>query len=46
MHSISEKTISLLQPAKLIPLLHIERLDNAVPLARTFVDCGLPVMEI
>jgi len=46
MHSTSEKTISLLQPAKLIPLLHLERLDDAVPIARTLVDCGLPVMEI
>ncbi|MCC2098771.1 MAG: bifunctional 4-hydroxy-2-oxoglutarate aldolase/2-dehydro-3-deoxy-phosphogluconate aldolase [Hyphomicrobiales bacterium] len=46
MHSTSENTISLLQPAKLIPLLHLERLEDAVPLAQTLVDCGLPTMEI
>ncbi len=46
MQSTSEQTIALVQPGKLVPLLHIEDLDNAVPLAQTLVDCGLPVMEV
>ncbi|MGE3247499.1 MAG: keto-deoxy-phosphogluconate aldolase, partial [Beijerinckiaceae bacterium] len=46
MRSTSETAQALLQPAQLIPLLHIENLQDAVPLARTFVEAGLPVIEV
>lgn len=46
MTSHSEAPLSLLEPARLIPLLQIDRIEDAVPLARTFVEAGLPTMEI
>lgn len=46
MTSLSEAPLALLTPARLVPLLQIEDVVDAVPLARTFVDAGLPVMEI
>ena len=46
MTSHSESPLSLLEPARLVPLIAIERLEDAVPLARTLVDAGLPTMEI
>ncbi len=46
MTSPSEAPLGLLSPAKLIPLIQIDAIEDAVPLARTFVDAGLPVMEI
>ena len=46
MTSPSEAPLDLLAPARLVPLLQIEVLEDAVPLARTFVEAGLPVMEI
>jgi 2-dehydro-3-deoxyphosphogluconate aldolase / (4S)-4-hydroxy-2-oxoglutarate aldolase len=46
MTSLSEAPLGILSPARLIPLLHIERLDDAVPLARVLVEAGLPVLEI
>jgi len=46
MHTTSETARALIEPARLVPLLHVERAQDAVPLARTLVDAGLPVMEI
>lgn len=46
MQTTSETALAILKPARLIPLLHIERIADAVPLAQTLVDAGLPVMEI
>lgn len=46
MKSLSEAPLELLTPARLVPLLQIETVEDAVPLARTFVEAGLPVMEI
>ena len=46
MTSPSEAPLVLLEPARLVPLIQIDDLASAVPLARTFVDAGLPVMEI
>src|SRR3954466_4167925 len=46
MTSHSETPLALLEPARLIPLLTIERLEDAVPLARTLVEAGLPTLEI
>ncbi len=46
MTSPSEAPLVLLTPARLVPLIQIDDIDDAVPLARTFVDAGLPVMEI
>jgi 2-dehydro-3-deoxyphosphogluconate aldolase/(4S)-4-hydroxy-2-oxoglutarate aldolase len=37
---------ALLARAPVLPVLVIERLDDAVPLARTLVDAGLPVLEV
>mgnify|MGYP006194262965 CR=1 FL=1 len=37
---------AILRRAPVLPVLTIERLDDAVPLARTLVDAGLPVLEI
>ncbi len=36
----------LLSQAPVLPVLSIEHLDDAVPLARALVDAGLPVLEI
>ncbi|SFN10227.1 bifunctional 4-hydroxy-2-oxoglutarate aldolase/2-dehydro-3-deoxy-phosphogluconate aldolase [Dokdonella immobilis] len=36
----------LLCAAPVLPVIAIERLDDAVPLARTLVEAGLPVLEI
>lgn len=36
----------LLSQAPVLPVLSIERLDDAVPLARALVEAGLPVLEI
>lgn len=46
MTSPSETPLALLQPARLIPLLTIERVEDAIPLARTLVEAGLFTMEI
>ena len=46
MQSTSETSRALIAPARLIPLLQIERLEDAVPLAAALVDAGLPVLEI
>ena len=40
MQSTSEAAQAMLQPARLIPLLHIEHIDDAVPLARALVEAG------
>ncbi len=37
---------ALLSRAPVLPVLAIERLDDAVPLARALVDAGLPVLEV
>ncbi len=37
---------AILQQAPVLPVLTIERLDDAVPLARALVDGGLPVLEV
>ena len=36
----------LLAPAPVLPVIAIEHLEDAVPLARTLVEAGLPVLEI
>ena len=36
----------LLSAAPVLPVIAIERLEDAVPLARTLVEAGLPVLEI
>jgi 2-dehydro-3-deoxyphosphogluconate aldolase/(4S)-4-hydroxy-2-oxoglutarate aldolase len=36
----------LLSQAPVLPVLSIENLDDAIPLARVLVDAGLPVLEI
>lgn len=46
MTSHSETPLAILEPARLIPLLTIERVEDAVPLAKTLVEAGLPVLEI
>jgi 2-dehydro-3-deoxyphosphogluconate aldolase/(4S)-4-hydroxy-2-oxoglutarate aldolase len=46
MTSHSETPLAILEPARLIPLLTIERIEDAVPLARTLVEAGLPTLEI
>jgi len=46
MTSPSETPLALLGPARLIPLLTIERVEDAAPLARTLVEAGLHTMEI
>ena len=37
---------ALLSRAPVLPVLAIERLEDALPLARTLVDAGLPVLEV
>ena len=37
---------AILQAAPVVPVLTIERLDDAVPLARALADNGLPVLEV
>ncbi|MGY6519836.1 MAG: bifunctional 4-hydroxy-2-oxoglutarate aldolase/2-dehydro-3-deoxy-phosphogluconate aldolase [Lysobacteraceae bacterium] len=37
---------TLLETAPVLPVLAIDRLDDAVPLARCLVDAGLPVLEV
>ncbi len=37
---------SILAQAPVLPVLAIEHLDDAVPLARALVDAGLPVLEV
>lgn len=37
---------AILSRAPVLPVLAIERLDDAVPLARALVDAGLPVLEV
>jgi 2-dehydro-3-deoxyphosphogluconate aldolase/(4S)-4-hydroxy-2-oxoglutarate aldolase len=44
--SQSETPLALLGPARLVPLLTIERVEDATPLARTLVEAGLNTMEI
>lgn len=44
--SRSEKILSILRLAPVIPVVIIERLEDAVPLARALVEGGLPVIEI
>ena len=46
MLSQSERPLALLAAARLIPLLTIERVEDAVPLAKALVDGGLATMEI
>ena len=46
MTSPSEAPLDLLAPARLVPLLQIDDLEDAAPLARTFVEAGLQVIEI
>jgi len=44
--SHSESPLLLLEPARLIPLIEITRVEDAVPLARAFVSAGLRTLEI
>lgn len=37
---------ALLAPAPVLPVIAIEHLEDAVPLARTLVEAGLPVLEV
>lgn len=46
MISLSEAPLNILQPAKLVPLVQIDDVTDAVPLAKAFVDAGLPTLEI
>ena len=46
MTSPSEAPLTLLAPARLVPLLQIDDLEDAVPLARAFVGAKLRVLEI
>ena len=46
MNSPSETPLALLGPARLIPLLTIERLEDATPLAGVLIEAGLPTFEI
>ncbi len=42
----AERVDALLSRAPVLPVLAIERIDDAVPLARTLVEAGLPVLEV
>jgi 2-dehydro-3-deoxyphosphogluconate aldolase/(4S)-4-hydroxy-2-oxoglutarate aldolase len=42
----SRRIDELLAQAPVLPVVAIDRLDDAVPLARTLVEAGLPVLEI
>ena len=42
----AERVDALLSRAPVLPVLAIERLDDAVPLARALVEAGLPVLEV
>jgi 2-dehydro-3-deoxyphosphogluconate aldolase/(4S)-4-hydroxy-2-oxoglutarate aldolase len=42
----SEAPLDIFATAHLVPLLQIDTVEDAVPLARTFVEAGLPVLEI
>ena len=42
----AERVDALLSCAPVLPVLAIERLEDAVPLARALVDAGLPVLEV
>lgn len=44
--SRARRVDDLLSRAPVLPVLVIERLQDAVPLARTLVDAGLPVLEV
>jgi 2-dehydro-3-deoxyphosphogluconate aldolase/(4S)-4-hydroxy-2-oxoglutarate aldolase len=47
--SVDERTRAvdaILTRAPVLPVLAIEQLDDAVPLARTLVEAGLPVLEV
>lgn len=46
MLSQSERPLALLAAARLIPLVTIERVEDAMPLAQALVDGGLATMEI
>lgn len=42
----AQRVDAVLARAPVLPVLSIERLDDAVPLARALVDAGLPVLEV
>lgn len=42
----AERVDAILTRAPVVPVLAIEDLDDAVPLARALVDAGLPVLEV
>ncbi len=44
--SRAEAVDAILHRAPVLPVLRIERLDDAVPLARALLDGGLPVLEV
>ena len=44
--SRAERVDALLSRAPVLPVLAIGRIDDAVPLARTLVEAGLPVLEV
>ncbi len=46
MTSHSESPLELLEPARLIPLITIDHVEDAIPLASLFVEAGLPALEI
>jgi 2-dehydro-3-deoxyphosphogluconate aldolase/(4S)-4-hydroxy-2-oxoglutarate aldolase len=46
MNKKTEQLLSILQAQPVIPVLRIERLGDAVPLARALVSGGLPAIEI
>lgn len=42
----AERATALLSAAPVVPVIVIERIDDALPLARTLVEAGLPVLEV
>ena len=38
--------VQLLEQARVIPVIQIENVEDALPLARTLLDNGLPVAEV
>jgi 2-dehydro-3-deoxyphosphogluconate aldolase / (4S)-4-hydroxy-2-oxoglutarate aldolase len=44
--SRSARVDEILSRAPILPVLGIERIDDAIPLARSLVEAGLPVLEI
>lgn len=46
MTSLSEAPLKILEPARLVPLVQIDNVADAVPIAKMFVEAGLPTIEV